>query len=82
MTAYVKPTHADSRITIQPHPQGLIIEYQRDPYVHGVISGYRESAVMLGSKLSAADLDLLKQMLDLLLDKLSQQITLPPDPTP
>jgi hypothetical protein len=82
MPDYVKPTHADSRITIQPHPQGLIIEYQRDPYVHGVITNYRESAMMLGSKLSPADLDLLKQVLDMLLDRLSQQITPLPSAPP
>lgn len=82
MPTYVKPTHADSRITIQPGPQGLVISYQRDPYVHGVPGAFREQALMSGSQLSAADLDLLKQMIDMLLDKLSQTILPPPVPEP
>lgn len=82
MPDYVKPTHADSRVTIQPQHDGLLLEYQRDPYVFGVSGVYRERAMMPASRLSPADQAELKRLLDLMLDMMSQTILPPPAPPP
>ncbi len=73
MPDYVKPTHADSRVTIEPIPgQGLRIEYVRDYTVVGAPPGVREYGVIFEKALAADDVDLLKQMLDQLIKKMAE----------